>query len=927
MNKFTLLFFLKFLCLSLFSQTKNQKPKDSLILPLQIKRSSVQAVFGNPPAIIEIENKVSGHAITLLLDQEVNESLNPIVKHYKGEDDSFSSISIFKDKLIGIVEVENAYYVIQKTEDDPMTWEKQISQPAFRCSTSDTPSIDFLNAKKNLTSSNFSHTTRSRSNLTYKLDINIDVQYELIADFDNDESKLQEAILTRYNTIKDIFINQLNIDLVLGNLQILKEDAVTGNAHAWYQNHLLDQGINTPLNHLFYKDDKVAGEADIGGICEEGSSSTLSDDLFLDNVIFAHELGHMLGSYHTHNCIWPGGEIDSCWTEGAGCLPFRFVKEDAVGTIMSYCRQPILEFHPLVREFIYGSTSLTSCESFLDNGQSTAGTIKAQLTYLGKPLDVDGQVVVRSSNPLYISNFSSVIQEFPILNGKINAENIPAYFVNFDFFPLGYHAYPSFFTRINTIALPSSPEVEIKVEKEYRLDFEIEADDYSGFIRGTPEQIGYQGVVGYYGSNTANGAFDFDDLSKAQLTWNVGPRKYCAVPSSPHYVYDQFPVVSLKDTLLPTKIIATYKENANLRVLRFSDAHSHGVGGITIKLKGPVEKTLVSNEVGIAVANDLPAGIYSYEIMEDRYKFLPFGDDPTGETIVITNEFNAFPKRFVASTNAIRIPDQPELMEPHDNSFVNKEEEFVFHWIYTIGADRHDLDIAVDSTFNQVIHRATIDDRLNYYWHELSSAGTYYWRVRGTSDAGLSDWSKVWTFTIANDLAIDADGDGFNSDIDCDDTNAGINPGMEEIPNSGFDENCDGTSLIIDEDGDGWNSSIDCDDANASINGAAIEIANNGIDEDCNGEDLINTSIHELGNSKINIFPNPISDYLAVDIEGDFADIQLKIFTMDGRMVLEKKLGKSNSIDLSSHPSGFYLVEITDLMLRKKAIEKIIKYR
>ncbi len=104
---------------------------------------------------------------------------------------------------------------------------------------------------------------------------------------------------------------------------------------------------------------------------------------------------------------------------------------------------------------------------------------------------------------------------------------------------------------------------------------------------------------------------------------------------------------------------------------------------------------------------------------------------------------------------------------------------------------------------------------------------------------------------------IDEDGDGYDELEDCDDTDATVNPGVEEDCN-GVDDNCDD---VIDEgvqstyyddlDGDGFGDETsgysacegsggvpvagDCDDADAGVNPAASELCD-GLDNDCDGE-------------------------------------------------------------------------------------------
>ena len=86
----------------------------------------------------------------------------------------------------------------------------------------------------------------------------------------------------------------------------------------------------------------------------------------------------------------------------------------------------------------------------------------------------------------------------------------------------------------------------------------------------------------------------------------------------------------------------------------------------------------------------------------------------------------------------------------------------------------------------------------------------------------------------------DDDDDGYNEDEDCDDGDASVNPGQQEVPYDGVDNDCDAATPDDDLDGDGFGIDQDCDDDNASVNPDQVEVPGDGLDNDCDSSTCLN---------------------------------------------------------------------------------------
>ncbi len=108
---------------------------------------------------------------------------------------------------------------------------------------------------------------------------------------------------------------------------------------------------------------------------------------------------------------------------------------------------------------------------------------------------------------------------------------------------------------------------------------------------------------------------------------------------------------------------------------------------------------------------------------------------------------------------------------------------------------------------------------------------------------------------------MDADNDGYTSDVDCDDNDPLTYPG------AAYNES--DTECMTDSDGDGYGDLLavspiipgtDCDDSNNFMNPGGTEIPNNNVDEDCNGlAEVYDLALTTTTNSPIN---NSIGDII-----------------------------------------------------------------
>ena len=229
------------------------------------------------------------------------------------------------------------------------------------------------------------------ANLTpLTIEVAVETNFKTYESFGNDVEKTTAHLLSVISAVSQIYEEQVNINIKVVYMKIwtTPNDPYTGNnstpdGFVEILNALKTkwENDNNQVNKdavLFISSQLKGGVSFLDGLCTQSDSYFVGSD---EVGVIAHELGHLIGSPHTHNCSWPVGPngslapIDYCFYVEGDCKNENVINSE--GTLMSYCSGHTNIFHPVVKAFIRAKAELKTCISSLP---TASYTIKGNVT-------------------------------------------------------------------------------------------------------------------------------------------------------------------------------------------------------------------------------------------------------------------------------------------------------------------------------------------------------------------------------------------------------------------------------------------------------------------------------------------------------------------------------------------------------------------
>jgi hypothetical protein len=286
----------------------------------------------------------------------------------KGDNNSIAAISIFEDKVMGVISNAAGNYNLGEIKNESSSFNEDyilyndadlLVANNFNCDVDDYDSKfirDIKEASQNINRDNGANSDAA----TLPVKIYFEADYQMYLDNNSNIQTVGNYITSVFNVVTTLYSNE-NIPVQIKKIAAWTSTDPYVNLSPSYP-ILLEFGGRTQddfegnLAHLLStRNEGLGGIAWIRVLCMPFSQQDSAGRFAFSNIdmtyspyptyswtvmVITHETGHNLGSMHTHACVWPTGgyylgAIDSCTTAEGNC--FSFTQPNYNGTIMSYC--------------------------------------------------------------------------------------------------------------------------------------------------------------------------------------------------------------------------------------------------------------------------------------------------------------------------------------------------------------------------------------------------------------------------------------------------------------------------------------------------------------------------------------------------------------------------------------------------------------
>jgi hypothetical protein len=350
----------------------------------------------------------------------------------KGSSKSFAAVSIMADRMIAVIadvkgninigEVntaeakQNGEHIIYREAD-------LLGNNTDKCGAAE----QNLNTSKIIPSYNNKITNAAVAN-PIPVKMYFEADYDLYQHNDSSVTNTVNYVTALFNVVNTLYQNE-SINILLNSIKVWDiPDPYTSyptmQAIIPVFSSNMGGGFTGDLAHLLTYRNVGGGISYLDVLCSApGSRVALSGSIsnaitsfptYSRSVLYiAHEIGHNLGSPHTHSCSWPGGAIDNCSTPEGTCSPGPAPING--GTIMSYCQTTnygtnfLNGFGPLPGNLLRNKLSTTICLNpsiYFSTATVTAREDEANIEagcYDYKIYTVDLKITKPPSQPAYIT--------------------------------------------------------------------------------------------------------------------------------------------------------------------------------------------------------------------------------------------------------------------------------------------------------------------------------------------------------------------------------------------------------------------------------------------------------------------------------------------------------------------------------------------